>query len=461
MVPRSSHGEWTPPTGRPDPVSILEGQAATRVAELIPLRYERMLASPFAFYRGAAAVMAVDLSQTPNSGLRVQCCGDAHLANFGGFESPERAMLFDINDFDETLPGPWEWDVKRLVASLVVAARNHGFDDYVGSRAVMTTVSAYRQAMRTFSTQRNLDVWYARLDMQAMLDEWRKIVSPREVRRVQRNIDRAEGRDSLRAFAKLTERTPDGRVQIRNDPPLVVGLEDVYAEAQVDLVFRQLSGWLESYRRTLQPNRRRLLDGFQIVDAARKVVGVGSVGTRCWIALLMGRDDTDPLFLQVKEAEASVLEQFAGKSKCAQHGQRVVEGQRLMQASSDIFLGWDRWEAPDDGSTRHFYVRQLWDGKYSADLTAMSATLLPLYGQMCGWTLARAHARSGDRIAIAAYLGGSDVFDRAMVDFAVAYAAQNARDFEETTAAARAGQLPISTAADAPDHSVSGRAQSG
>jgi hypothetical protein len=370
-------------------------------------------------------------------------------------------MVFDINDFDDTLPGPWEWDVKRLVASLVVAARNRGFTDDIGSRAVMSTVDSYRQAMRTFSTQRNLDVWYARLDMEGLLNEWRKIVSPREIRRVQRNIDRAEGRDSLRAFSKLTERTVDGHVQIRNDPPLVVRLEDVFAANQVEVMFRNLSSWLESYRRTLQANRRHLLDGYRVVDAARKVVGVGSVGTRCWIALLMGRDDDDPLFLQVKEAEASVLEQFAGRSKCAQHGQRVVEGQRLMQATSDIFLGWDRWEAPDDGGRRHFYVRQLWDGKYSADLTAMSATLLPLYGRMCGWTLARAHARSGDRIAIGAYLGGGDAFDRAMVDFALAYAGQNTRDFEETNAAARAGRLSTSTADDAQDHSVSGRAQSG
>ena len=423
---------------------MLEAQATTRVPELVPIRYERMLASPFAFYRGAAAVMAADLAATPQSGLRVQCCGDAHLANFGGFESPERVMMFDVNDFDETLPGPWEWDVKRLAASLVIAAQAHGFDDDVARRAVMGTSSYYRQAMRTFAGQRNLDVWYARLDVERVLDQWDKAVSPGEAKRVQRNVVRAESRDSLRAFSKLTERV-DGRVQIRNDPPLLVRAAELFDADEIQEFLRDIHGRLSSYRRTLAPNRRHLLDGYRIVDVARKVVGVGSVGTRCWIVLLLGRDDNDPLFLQIKEAEASVLEPFVGKCKQAQHGQRVVEGQHLMQATSDIFLGWDRGTAPD-GVTRHFYVRQLWDGKYSADLNAMSATLLPLYGQMCGWTLARAHARSGDRIAIASYVGAGDSLDRAMTEFAFAYAAQNERDYAHVVAAANAGRLPVFTA---------------
>jgi len=440
LVPRSSHGEWVTPPDRRDPVSVLEEQAKTRVPELVPLRHQRMLASPFTFYRGAAAIMAGDLATTPNTGIRVQCCGDTHLANFGGFESPERTLVFDINDFDETLPGPWEWDLKRLVTSFAIAAQDREFDERLGRRAVARASRSYRETMRTFADMRNLDVWYARLDVQGMLDRWSNAVGAAELRRVERNIAKAHTKSNLKAFAKLTEQV-DGEVRIISDPPLLVRLHDLLPADRVDEVTAQLSGWIHSYGRTLQQDRRRLLESYRIVDLARKVVGVGSVGTRCWVALLLGRDDADPLLLQIKEAEASVLEPYAGKSEYAQHGQRVVEGQRLMQAASDTFLGWDKTRDLE-GVERHFYVRQLWDGKISPELATMPPSILPVYGEMCGWTLARAHARSGDRIAIAAYLGSGDTFDRAMTNFAFAYADQNARDYRAVTEAVRDGRLP-------------------
>ena len=428
------------PSVRPDPVSVLEEQAKTRVPDLVPVRHQRMLASPFAFYRGAAAIMAGDLATTPVSGIHVQCCGDAHLANFGGFESPERSLVFDISDFDETLAGPWEWDLKRLVASFAIAAQDREFDEALGRRAVAHTSASYRETMRTFAEMRNLDVWYARLDVQGMLDRWSSAVSTAELKRVERNIAKARTKSNLKAFNKLTEQV-DGELRIISDPPLLVRLHDLLPTDRVDEVTHELSGWIHSYGRTLQADRRSLLESYQIVDLARKVVGVGSVGTRCWVALMLGRDTTDPLLLQIKEAEASVLEPYAGKSGYAQHGQRVVEGQRLMQAASDIFLGWDQTRDLE-GVERHFYVRQLWDGKVSPDLATMPPSLLPIYGEMCGWTLARAHARSGDRIAIAAYLGSGDTFDRAMTDFAFSYAAQNARDYAAVANAVRDGRLP-------------------
>jgi uncharacterized protein (DUF2252 family) len=441
VAPRSSQGEWEAPASRPDPATILAAQEKTRVPELVPLRHERMLVSPFTFYRGAAAIMAGDLATTPDSGIRVQCCGDAHLANFGGFESPERDLVFDINDFDETTPGPWEWDVKRLATSFAIAAQDRGFDDAVARHAVLHTARSYRQAMRAFAGMRNLDVWYARLDVQGLLDRWRSDLSPADLKRVERNIAKGRSKNSLKAFAKLTEQV-DGRVQIVNDPPLVVRLDDLLPADRVPEMEGKVQDWVRSYRRTLLPDRGHLVDGYRFVDMARKVVGVGSVGTRCWIVLMLGRDETDPLFLQVKEAEASVLEPYVGKSKYAQHGQRVVEGQRLMQATSDIFLGWDH-STDLEGVKRQFYIRQLWDGKVSADLESMPPTLLAIYGQMCGWTLARAHARSGDRVAIAAYLGSGDPFDRAIAEFAFSYAAQNRRDFELVSKAVRDGRLAV------------------
>jgi uncharacterized protein (DUF2252 family) len=440
-VPRSSHAEWCSAIDRQDPVAIMEAQATTRQPALVPLRHARMLASAFAFYRGGAAIMAADLAGTPISGFSVQCCGDAHLANFGGFESPERTMVFDINDFDETLPGPWEWDVKRLAASLVVAARDRGLDDALASRAVRDAVRCYREAMREFAAMGNLAVWYARLDLNGFMRQWGGDVSKSAISRMEANIHKARSKDSLKAFAKLTERV-DGSIRFRSDPPVLERFADLLPDAEVSVESDRARRWIESYSRSLQANRRHLLSGYRIVDFARKVVGVGSVGTRCWVTLLLGRDDHDPLILQVKEAEPSVLEPHLDAPKHSNQAQRVVEGQQLMQAASDIFLGWERAEG-FDGAQHDFYVRQLWDGKISADLTTIAATLLPVYGQMCSWTLARAHARSGDRIAIAAYLGSGESFDRAVTEFAFAYADQNQRDFEAARFAARAGRLAV------------------
>jgi uncharacterized protein (DUF2252 family) len=420
---------------------VLQQQETTRVAELVPLRHQRMLVSPFTFYRGAAAIMAGDLATTKSSGITVQCCGDAHLANFGGFESPERTLVFDINDFDETLPGPWEWDVKRLAASFAIASQDREFDAALGQRAVLNMSRSYREAMRAFAAMSNLDVWYARLDFDSMLDRWGKDLGPAEIKRVRQNATKARTKNSLKAFTKLTERV-DGEIRIVNDPPVVVRLHDLLPADRVDDVVAEVTDRIDGYRSTLARDRDHLLDGYRVVDIARKVVGVGSVGTRCFIVLMIGRDESDPLFLQVKEAEASVLEPFLGASKFAQHGERVVEGQRLMQAASDIFLGWQQ-DSDLDGVPRDYYIRQLWDGKASADLATMPPTVLPVYGQMCGWTLARAHARSGDRIAIGAYLGTGDVFDKAMVEFAFRYAAQNAQDYRVVSDAVGDGRLSV------------------
>jgi uncharacterized protein (DUF2252 family) len=432
-VPRSSLGAWDAPTVRADPVQLLQQQETTRVPELVPIRHERMLTSAFAFYRGAAAVMAADLAAGPQSGLRVQAVGDAHLANFGGFASPERRMVFDINDFDETAPGPFEWDVKRLAASFEIACRAREFGKKDARTTVLNAVRGYREAIAGFAAMSNLEVWYARLDVETAMARWSDDVSPEDVKRLQRNVAKAQGKDSMKALSKLTH-VVDGNYQIMNDPPLVVRVADLLPAGEADDVSEWLRERFRDYRRSLQPDRRHLLESYQIVDFGRKVVGVGSVGTRCWILLMLGKDEQDPLFLQVKEAEASVLEPYAGKSGYASHGQRVVEGQRLLQASGDILLGWTRTLGLD-GVERDYYVRQLWDWKLSADLETMSAAVMKVYAQICGWTLARGHARSGDRLAIAAYLGAGDVFDRAIADFAVSYADQNQRDFETATAA--------------------------
>jgi uncharacterized protein (DUF2252 family) len=398
-----------------------------------------MTASPFAFYRGAAAVMAADLAGTPVSGITVQACGDAHLANFGGFAAPDRSMVFDINDFDETLPGPWEWDVKRLAASFEIAARAREFDDKVRKATVRRVVQSYREAMRAAADMRDLDLWYARLTVDDVYARFADQVSAADLARFQKALEKARGKDNMRAFAKLAERV-DGDIRIRNDPPLIVRIEDLLPDIAADQLRQGLHASLRGYARTLQPDRRHLVDRLRLADVARKVVGVGSVGTRCWVALMLGRDDDDPVFLQIKEAEASVLEPHLAKSPYANHGRRVVEGQRFMQSASDIFLGWERFTHPD-GSVHDFYIRQLWDGKLSAQIDLMSPTVLGIYGEMCGSTLARAHARSGDRIAIASYLGPGDVFDRAIGAFAVAYADQNQRDFDAVTAAVAAGEL--------------------
>jgi len=400
-----------------------------------------MMVSPFTYYRGAALPMASDLATTPVSGLAVQACGDAHLSNFGIFGSAERRLVFDVNDFDETLPGPWEWDVKRLAASLEVSARGNGFPGKQRRDIVSAAVARYRQAMRSFAGMSNLDVWYAHADMDRLRAQFESQLQPRQRKTVQKGLAKARTRDSMQEVAKLT-RVVDGRPRIISDPPLLVPIDELMPkETDRTAIEEQFSDLIAKYRRTLETDRRYLLEQFEFCDMARKVVGVGSVGTRCWIVLMLGRDDADPLFLQVKEAEASVLSRFVGASKFANQGQRVVAGQRLMQASSDIFLGWQRIEAGLDGRPRDFYVRQLRDWKFSVDIENILPAGLRLYGELCGWTLARAHARSGDRIAIAAYLGGSDVFDRAIAQFAVAYADQNERDHQALVDAVASGRL--------------------
>jgi uncharacterized protein (DUF2252 family) len=440
-VPRTSHAVFEPAADRPDPIALLEEQAATRVPELVPVRWGRMLVSPFTYYRGAALPMASDLATTPVSGLAVQACGDAHLSNFGIFGSAERRLVFDVNDFDETLPGPWEWDVKRLAASLEVAARDNGFPVKVRRDIVTAAVASYRLAMRGFAAMTNLEVWYARTDVEQLRADLDSQLNVRQRKRLDEGIAKARTRDSMREVAKLT-RVVDGRPRIISDPPLLVPVAEMLpVEADRTAFTAQLRSLIGQYRRTLETDRRYLLEQFEPCDMARKVVGVGSVGTRCWIVLFLGHDTADPLFLQVKEAERSVLSRFVGASKYANQGQRVVAGQRLMQAASDIFLGWQRNEDGLDGKTRDFYVRQLRDWKFSLDVATMAPAGMRAYGEVCGWTLARAHARSGDRIAIAAYLGTSDVFDRAIAEFAAAYADQNERDYQALAQAASAGRI--------------------
>jgi uncharacterized protein (DUF2252 family) len=438
-LPRAVHGAWGPAAERPDPVATLEAQAAERVAELLPIRYGRMLASPFAFYRGAAAIMAADLAPTPSSGIRVQLCGDAHLANFGGFAAASRELVFDINDFDETLPGPWEWDVKRLAASFEVAGRERGFGARQRRAIVQATVAEYRTALRAFADESNLGVWYARLDVAGAQARWGKLIIQAGGRRLRESLARAGSHDNLRALEKLTD-TVDGQLRIVAHPPLVVPVEDLLTPDQAEKVVAKIRGYLRRYRHSLPEDRRHLLESYQYQHMARKVVGVGSVGMRTWIVLLLGRDAGDPLFLQFKEAQASVLEAHLGPSKFPDHGQRVEAGQRLMQATSDILIGWDRVSGMD-GVTRDYYARQLWDWKVSADIETLSPRQMELYGHMCGWTLARAHARSGDRIAIASYLGRGAAFDKALAEFAVAYADQNERDHAALQAAVREGRV--------------------
>jgi uncharacterized protein (DUF2252 family) len=420
-------------------VSLLEEQAGTRVPELVPIRYGRMLVSPFAFYRGAAAIMASDLAGTPQSGIRAQLCGDAHLSNFGGFASPERRLMFDINDFDETLPGPWEWDVTRLAASLAVAGRSNGFSEGERSAVILRAAGAYRERMRTFAQMRNLDVWYSSVDVEKALDEYRDRVDARLAARADKAIAKGRTRDSMQAFEKLTH-VVDGEVRIVSDPPLLVPVEELFPAAASRAFGDTVAQFFDYYGGTLVSDRRHLLHEFRFVHLARKVVGVGSVGTRAWIALFLGRDDGDPLFLQIKEAQASVLEPYVGKGEHGHHGERVIHGQRLMQAASDIFLGWHRTEGID-GIERDFYVRQLRDWKTSAEIEAMVPQGMAIYAGWCGGTLARAHARSGDRIAIASYLGSGDAFDRAMVAFAEAYADQNERDYAALAEAVKAGRI--------------------
>ena len=409
----------------------------------MPIRHGRMLVSPFTFYRGAALPMAADLAATPASGLRVQLCGDAHLSNFGAFASPERRLVFDVNDFDETLPGPFEWDVKRLAASLAVAGRDNGFPAKARRKIVLAAAEGYRTAMRGFAQQPLLDVWYAHLDIEPAIGEFRSQVKAKRFKAAEDLLAKAHSSDSTKALGKLTT-VVDGRRQIISDPPMIVPIEEVFAEVQTDAIYALLRTVLGEYRGTLQSDRRHLLDQFTLIQVARKVVGVGSVGTRAWILLMDAADGDEPLFLQAKEAQPSVLAEYAGRSQYDNQGERVVAGQRLQQAQSDIFLGWTRVTGPD-GVDRDFYVRQLRDWKFSAPIEQMLPEGMTIYARLCGWTLARAHARSGDRIALAAYLGGSAKFDRAIADFAETYADQNQRDYAALQTAVKEGQAQATT----------------
>ncbi|HEX4805124.1 MAG TPA: DUF2252 domain-containing protein [Conexibacter sp.] len=441
-APRSGHGAWAPAPDRPDPIALLEEQAESRVPELVPIRHGRMAASPFAFFRGAAAIMAADLAETPVSGLRVQLCGDAHLANFGGFASPERDLVFDLNDFDETLPGPWEWDLKRLAASIAIAARERGDEEAARHEAVRGTVRAYREAMRGFAQLSALEVWYARVDAAALEALADAQLTKAQRARVGRTVEKARRKDHLRAFAKLV-REDGGEPRFVSDPPLLVPIAELVPADEADRLHAGMRALLDDYRATLPEERRALIDRYRYVDLARKVVGVGSVGTRAWVVLMLGPAG-EPLFLQCKEAQASVLERHAGASGHGNHGERVVQGQRLMQAASDILLGWLRSPGMD-GVARDFYVRQLWDWKASADVETMEPSGLAAYAQPCAWTLARAHARSGDPAAIAGYVGRGEALDRALADFAEAYADQTERDHAALLAAIESGRVEART----------------
>jgi uncharacterized protein (DUF2252 family) len=437
-IPRSSQAEIEFRKRR-DPIALLEEQAVSRVSELVPIRYGRMLVSPFAFYRGGALIMAADLSTTPHSGLRAQLCGDAHLSNFGVFGSPERNLVFDINDFDETAPGPWEWDVKRLAASFAILGRENGFSDKQRRVVVLDTVRSYREAMTSFAGMRNLEVWYSQLPIEQAFREFTAGVDPKRVKRQEANIAKSRTKDSIRAYEKLTHLV-GGEPRIISDPPLIVPLDELLPPgADRDAAADEMKAMLRGYRRTLLSDRRHILESFQFADIARKVVGVGSVGTRAWIILMLGKDETDPLFLQAKEAQQSVLARYLTPTH-SNEGERVVHGQRLMQAASDAFLGWLRVTGLD-GAQRDFYIRQLRDWKGSVVVEAMRPQGLLFYSRICGATLARAHARSGDRFAIASYLGSGSVFDEAVADFAEAYADQNDRDYAAVEAAVEQGRI--------------------
>lgn len=471
LVPRSSHAEWLPAPDRPDPVYLLRSQGETRVQELLPLRYERMSASAFAFYRGGALIMASDLARTPSSGLEVQACGDAHISNFGLFYSPERRTVFDINDFDETSRGPWEWDVKRLATSVEICGRDRGFADADREEAVLACVQGYREAMDAFAHMGEMDVWYAHTDVDDLLARFaggdardgartdkdgdkrkgkggktkRDKAVAKSAKKAAKLVAKAKSKDSARAIAKLTE-VVDGQLRIVSDPPVVVPLRSMAERVgkadfvDADTMKKLISLALAEYRHTLSPDKRRLVERYHGVDMAQKVVGVGSVGTRAFIVVMQGATEDDHLVLQVKEAQESVLERYCGKSAAREHGQRVVEGQRAMQTASDMLLGWCRLPVPS-GGFKDYYVRQLWDGKGSIDLASVSKRQLKALAAACGRTLAHAHARTGDRFAIAGYLGSSDKFDRAIARFAVAYADQNEADYARFMQALSAGEL--------------------
>jgi uncharacterized protein (DUF2252 family) len=442
-VPRSSQGGFSRPLGRPDPVAQLEKQGRTRVPELVAIRYGRMLESPFAFFRGAALVMAADLASMPRVGIPAQICGDAHLSNFGAFASPERRMIFDVNDFDETLPGPWEWDLKRLVASLAVAGRNNKFS--LGDRRsiVMAAAAEYRTAMARFAGMPTVDVWYFHVDVDDLLLQVRPEMPPRVYKQLTQDLTRARTRDSAQVFSKLT-RLMDGNPRIVSERPVTVPVFELYPKLEAERIQRSLLDVVSGYRSTLPNDRQHLLDGYRFIELARKVVGVGSVGSGAWILLFLGRDVSDPLILQAKEAEESVLEAFVGSSEYRNHGERVVSGQRLMQAGSDIFLGWQRVQGPD-GKEHDYYVRQFRDWKWTPHLSRLPVSAMKLWGRLCAGALAHGHARSGDCIALAAYLGQSDAFDHAMASFAEAYADQSESDYEVFRKAVKSGRIAAVT----------------
>jgi uncharacterized protein (DUF2252 family) len=441
IAPLASHADIG--DGARDPIGLLLAQADSRVPELVPIRHGRMLVSPFTFYRGAALPMAADLASTTSSGLQAQLCGDAHLSNFGAFASPERNLVFDVNDFDETLPGPFEWDVKRLAASLSVAGRANGFSGKERRRIALAAAAAYRNAMRDFANQARLSVWYAHLDIEQTLLDFQSEIKAKRLAKGQALLAKARTHDSMQAQAKLTTMV-DGQRHIVNDPPTIVPVEEIFADVQADDLYKEIRSVISKYSRTLQSDRRRLLEQFTLARVARKVVGVGSVGTRAWIVLMETDDGEEPLFLQAKEAQESVLARFARGSRYENQGERVVAGQHLMQAQSDIFLGWTRVRGVD-GIDRDFYVRQLRDWKFSLPIEEIRAHGMELYGRLCGWTLARAHARSGDRVAIASYLGKSDKFDQAIAEYAEGYADQNERDFSAFQDAVKEGRAQAET----------------
>jgi uncharacterized protein (DUF2252 family) len=440
QTPREAHGDWTPAPGRPDPVAVLEAQAATRLPDLIPIRYGRMLVSPFTFYRGAAAVMAADLAATPSSGIIVQACGDAHISNFGGFAAPDRRLIFGPNDFDETLPGPWEWDVKRMAASVEIAGRDVGLPADLRTQLVEACVREYRQAMRGFAQVSHLDVWYERINASELVDRFGGRLGNKGRILFTKPFAKARRKTSLRAVTKLTEQV-DGKPRFRSVPPLLVRFADLHDPADPRAEADYVGDLLKRYLASLDEDRRYLFGTYEFVDMARKVVGVGSVGTRAWVLLFAGRGGRDALVLQMKEAQASVLEPYLGRSKFRHHGERVVRGQRMDQAVTDVFLGWQRSQGLD-GNEHDFYIRQLWDWKASMDLSIMGYSGLHAYSRACGWSLARAHARSGDRLAIAAYLGGGARFDEAIGRFSAAYADQNELDYQRLREAVATGVLP-------------------
>jgi len=441
-APLESHAVFEPDPAR-DPIALLLGQAKTRVPELVPIRHGRMLVSPFAYYRGAALPMAADLAATPTAGLQAQLCGDAHLSNFGAFASPGRRLVFDCNDFDETLPGPFEWDVKRLAASLAVAGRERGFTRKTRRRAILAAGEAYRTAMRDFASQSLIDVWYAHLDIEQALTDASFQITGKQRKRTEAAVSKAHTHDSMQVQSRLTAMV-DGHRRILSTPPTVVPIEEIFSSVQSDLLYREINTVISRYRRTLQSDRRHLLEQFTLEQVARKVVGVGSVGTRAWIVLVDSGDGDEPLFLQAKEAQDSVLANYVRGSQYANQGERVVAGQHLMQALSDIFLGWTHVTDPE-GVGRDFYVRQLRDWKVSIPVETIRSRGLEMYARICGWTLARGHARSGDRIALAAYLGNSNRFENAIVDFAEAYADQNEKDYAAFQSAVRDGQVEAIT----------------